>query len=62
MKWSYSKNDALKKDMSEESGTDLLPADNITSGFLMLVLLTRCNEVGINYSPRTNYQLSSVKK
>jgi hypothetical protein len=52
----------LKKDLFEESGPDLLLADNITSGFLMLVLLTRCNEGGINYSPRTNYRLSSVEK
>jgi hypothetical protein len=41
MDWSYSKNDALKKDLFEESGPDLILADNINSGFLMLVLLTR---------------------
>jgi hypothetical protein len=33
--------------------------DNIDSSFFKLTLLTRCNEVGILYSPKTNYRLAT---
>jgi hypothetical protein len=41
---------------------NILVADNIKSGFFKLMLLTRCSEEGILYSPRTNYRLATKEK
>jgi hypothetical protein len=41
---------------------NVLVADNIKSGFFKLMLLTRCSEEGILYSPRTNYRLATKEK
>lgn len=41
---------------------NLLVDDNIRSGFFKLMLLTRCSEEGILYSPRTNYRLATKEK
>jgi hypothetical protein len=41
---------------------NILVVDNNKSGFFKLMLLTRCSEEGILYSPRTNYCLATKEK